>query len=140
GMGDRRRETRVGRAMLESLVDAADGLVGMDEIMMGRGGIGHEPKDRVIERYRRRAAALTPTGGVGLLGVAAKEPELRVVEVRGERVVDGLLVAEKPARILDVVDGGELLLPDVDASAFTLGDAGGKRLRLLERLPGRIGV
>jgi hypothetical protein len=106
--------------------------------MMGRGVIGHEPKDCVVERYRRRTAALAPARGVGLLGVAAKQPELRVVEVRGERVVDSLLVREKPARILDVVERGELLFPDVDAPAFTLGDEGRECLRLLEELPGGI--
>jgi hypothetical protein len=59
---------------------------------------------------------------------------LRILKIPGQRVVNGLLVGEKPRCILDIVEGSELLLADVYAPAFSLTDARPKRLRRADGL------
>src|SRR5207249_797843 len=75
-----------------------------------------------------------------LVGVAAQEPQLRVVHVRGQRLVDRLLVDEVLLDARPVLDRVELYRPQLDAAALARAGRRGAGTRLPDRGAGGRGV
>ena len=80
-----------------------------------RGVIGLEGQHGVVERDRRRPAALSASRGVRLLRVSAQDPEHGVVHVFCKRRVNCLLVGEKQFAVLEIIHRRQLFRANVDA-------------------------
>ncbi len=133
-------EAGVGRSVLQGQVDLVDGLVGMDEIVVGREVVGEDGEGLPVEGDRGGPAPLPASRGRGLLGVASQAPELGVGEVDGQRVVERLLVREVLVHAGQIVEGIELLRTKRDPTLLPRTGLGGAFLRLRLRIPrgGRI--
>ncbi len=130
-----RREPRVDLAVRERVVDAADHLVRVDQVVV-RGQVLRAHRERaLVERDRGRAAALAAPGGGRLLGVAAQQPELDVVHVLAERLVERLLVRGVARLAREVVERVELGAAQREAAPLARARRGGERLAELQLAP-----
>jgi hypothetical protein len=93
-MRDGGGDARVDLAVLEGVRDLADRLVGMGQVVVARPRCPAAARARDRRRRWKRPAALAASGRGRLLRVAAQQPQLDVVDVDGERVVDGFLVGQ----------------------------------------------
>ena len=136
GVGDVGREAGVGLSVTQGVVDAPDVLVGVNEIVVGGEVVGDDRQRLLVEGDRGRFSALSAARGPALLGVAPQQPQLGVVHVGGQRVVEGLLVGEMLLRVRRVLHRVELRPPQLDAPALARAGAGGESLRLVQSATG----
>ncbi len=100
---------------------------------MRRRVVRNETQHLVVISDRGRGAALAAPGRRRFLRVAGQQPQLRVVDVFRQRVVDDFAVRRQLGRVLDVVHGRELRLANRDASLLALADLRREGLGLLEK-------
>ena len=83
--------------------------------------VRRQPQRCAVEGSRCDRAALPAPGCRGLLGIAAHQPELDVVEVCCERLVQRLLVSRVQIRVAEIGDRFELLKAQRHASLLSRG-------------------
>lgn len=104
GMRDGWTQTGVNLSVLYGLVCVSDSLVGMHEIMLRSRIVGRDCEGGLVVGDGSYASTLAATGGIRLLRIASQQPELAVVRILCEGLVDGLLVGFVFACVLNVID------------------------------------
>jgi hypothetical protein len=91
-MRDGGGEAGIDLAVLEGVRDLPDRLVRMGQVVVRGSAVRLQPEGAVVEGDGGGPATLAAPGRGRLLRVPAQQPQLDVVHVRGQRVVEGFLV------------------------------------------------
>ena len=127
-----RSQPGVDLAVGERVVDAPDLLVRVDEVVVSGQMVRADGEPALVEGDRSGASALAAAGGGGLLGVAAQQPELDVVQVPPQRLVERLLVGGVLRHAREIGERFELDAARGYAALLPRRRAGGERFGLLE--------